>query len=53
MKQEDKLGLFHEGVIAGYNFLENFNWPEYKRLRAAEFDMHRAFIPSSSATPDA
>jgi len=45
MKPEDKLGLFSEGVFAGYKFLENFNWPQYKELRAAEYAMHRRVLP--------
>jgi len=41
MKPEDQLGLFREGVKAGYNFLEKFSWTQYKELRAAEFAMYR------------
>ena len=42
MGPEEKLGLFREGVLAGYNFLEDFNWAQYKKLRAAEIAMHHA-----------
>ena len=41
MSKEDKLGLFREGVAAGYEFLENFDWENYKALRAAEAEMYR------------
>jgi len=41
MSAEDKLGLFREGVKAGYDFLEAFKWDEYKQLRAAELALHR------------
>jgi len=41
MKQKDMLGLFREGVVAGYDFLENFDWEEHKELRAAEFASRR------------
>ena len=39
LSPEDKLCLFREGVKAGYAFLESFNWPQYKALRAAEQEM--------------
>ena len=42
MSQANKLGLFREGVLAGYEFLESFNWAQYKELRAAELALHRA-----------
>jgi len=41
MGREVKLGLFREGVQAGYDFLENFKWGQYKDLRAEEFAMRR------------
>ena len=41
MSPEDKLGLFREGVVAAYNFLESFDWAQYKELRAAERTVHR------------
>jgi NTE family protein len=39
MSDEDKLGLFSEGVTAGYKFLENFDWLLYKEMRASEYEM--------------
>ncbi|MCL1906004.1 MAG: hypothetical protein FWG06_03235, partial [Clostridiales bacterium] len=42
MSKEDKLGLFREGFMAGYKFLESFDWAQYKALRAAEMEMQRA-----------
>jgi len=36
MSPKDKLGLFRAGVLAGYEFLENFDWAQYKELRRAE-----------------
>jgi NTE family protein len=42
MSYEDKLGLFREGVLAGYKFLENFNWIQYKEMRANEFKMMKS-----------
>jgi len=44
MTPEDKLGLFKEGVIAGYKFLEGFNWKQYKELREAELAIQRAQV---------
>jgi hypothetical protein len=41
MSEKDKLGLFREGVMAGYKFLEEFNWPQYKELRTAELAIQR------------
>jgi NTE family protein len=41
MNWENKLGLFREGVVAGYQFLENFDWAQYKELRIAEFALYR------------
>ena len=41
MSEDDKLGLFREGVVAGYQFLENFDWTQHKLLRAAEFELYR------------
>jgi NTE family protein len=42
MSEEDKQGLFREGVLAGYKFLEGFNWKQHKALRAAEMTLHQA-----------
>jgi NTE family protein len=36
MSFEDKLALFREGVLAGYGFLECFDWAKYKKLRSSE-----------------
>jgi len=41
MSESDKLGLFREGVLAGYKFLEEFNWMLHKELRAAELEIHQ------------
>ena len=41
MSDEDKLGLFREGMIAGYKFLEEFDWEQYKELRQAELVLSR------------
>jgi len=41
MSPEDKLGLFREGVLAGYRFLESFDWRQHKELRAAELAMYQ------------
>ena len=38
---EDKLGLFMEGVVAGYVFLESFDWAQHKKLRATEFEKYK------------
>ena len=42
MSQSEKVGLFREGVAAGYLFLESFDWGGYKELRAAEFAFYKA-----------
>ena len=42
MSEDDKLGLFREGVVAGYQFLENFDWTQHKLLREAEFELYQA-----------
>ena len=52
MSREDKLGLFREGVVAGYNFLETFDWEQYKTLRAAELALHRASSGRESRRPN-
>jgi NTE family protein len=41
MSEEDKLGLFREGVAAGYAFLEGFDWAWHKELRKAEMEIYR------------
>jgi len=41
MSPEDKLGLFREGVVAAYQFLEGFDWDQYKKLRAAEIEEYK------------
>jgi NTE family protein len=34
MSDKDKAGLFKEGALAAVSFLETFDWPAYKTLRA-------------------
>ncbi|MCL2152437.1 MAG: patatin-like phospholipase family protein [Oscillospiraceae bacterium] len=41
MSREDQQGLFREGVVAGYKFLESFDWAQYKQLRAAEIQKRK------------
>ncbi|MDR2018414.1 MAG: patatin-like phospholipase family protein [Syntrophobacterales bacterium] len=47
MSPEDKLGLFREGVLAGHDFLETFDWEQHKKLRAAELAVYRASVKST------
>jgi len=42
MSDANKLGLFLEGVRAGYDFLERFDWEGYKSLREAELKVNHA-----------
>ena len=42
MSEDDKLGLFREGVKAGSKFLDTFDWEGYKSLREAELEVYRA-----------
>ena len=52
MSQEDQLGLFREGVVAGYQFLESFDWALFKELRAAEYDMYQTQLKTIQKRED-